>query len=104
MEKSSFIRISAVLVIVILAMLVLDTKISVSGDASPITYAVNAAKGKLFLIGLIGVSMGFWSEGESKNENSPNAFDGLVKVVSTIVFLISMPAGIAGALAYLGAM
>lgn len=104
MEKSSFIRISAVLVIVILTMLVLDTKISVSGDASPINYAINAAKGKLFLIGLIGVSMAVWSEGEYINENSPNTFDGLVKAVSTIVFWISVPAGMAGGLAYLGMM
>lgn len=100
MEKSSLIRITAVAIIV--ALFVLSGNEGVSTSELSLNAAMNAVKGKLLTIGIVGFSFGLWAEKEGKSENSKNALDLLTRLSSNVILTLSLPVGAAGALGFLG--
>ena len=100
MEKSSLIRLTAVATIV--ALFVLISNGEVNPSELSLGSAINAVKGKLLIIGMVGFSFGLWAEKEEKSENSKNALDLLVRIPSNIILTLSLPVGVAGALGFLG--
>jgi len=98
MQKSSLIRITAVAIIVALFVLIGNEEIS----SLDISSAINAAKGKLLAVGVVGFSMGLWAEEEEKSEKSDNGLDLMIKIPSAIILTLSIPVGMMGALGFLG--
>lgn len=99
MEKSSLIRITAVVIIVSLFVLIGNEEISTSELS--LRAAINAVKGKLLIIGIVGFSLALWAEEEAKSENTDKGLDQMVKIFSSIILMLSIPVGVAGALGYL---